>query len=99
MARRCELSGKTVMSGNNVSHAHNKSRRRFLPNLNMVSLPSETLGQSLRFRVSAHALRSLEHAGGLDAWLAKTSNADLSPRALKIKKLIAKKAADQAAAS
>ncbi len=90
MARRCELSGKGVQSGNNVSHAKNRSRRRFLPNLCNVSLLSDTLGQSVSLRISAHALRSVEHVGGLDAYLIKAKNAGLSSRALRIKKRLAK---------
>lgn len=90
MSRVCELSGKGPMTGNNVSHANNKTRRRFLPNLNDVSLMSEALGQTFRLRVSASALRTVDHRGGLDAYLAKTSDADLSARALKIKRDIAK---------
>ena len=74
MARRCELSGKDVMTGNNVSHANNKSRRRFLPNLCNVSLLSDTLGETFKLKVSAHALRSVEHRGGLDAYLLKASD-------------------------
>ncbi len=90
MSRRCELTGKGPMTGNNVSHANNKTKRRFLPNLNDVTLMSETLGQSFRLRVSASALRTVDHRGGLDAFLAKAKDADLSPNALKIKKDIAK---------
>ncbi len=90
MSRRCELTGKGPMTGNNVSHANNKTKRRFLPNLNDVTLMSETLGQSFRLRVSASALRTVDHRGGLDAFLAKAKDADLSPSALKIKKDIAK---------
>ena len=97
MSRVCELSGKGPMSGNNVSHANNKTRRRFLPNLNDVTLASESLGQSFSLRVSAHALRSVDHRGGLDAYLAKAKDDELSARALKIKKQIAK-AKDTAAA-
>lgn len=92
MSRVCELSGKGPMSGNNVSHANNKTRRRFLPNLNAVTLMSDTLGQSFKLRISAAALRSVDHRGGLDAYLAKAKDAELSDRALKIKKAIAKKA-------
>jgi large subunit ribosomal protein L28 len=92
MSRVCELTGKGPMSGNNVSHANNKSRRRFLPNLNDVTLISDTLGQSFRLRVSAAGLRSVDHRGGLDAFLAKAKDEQLSPRALKIKKDIAKAA-------
>ena len=69
MSRVCELTGKSVMSRNNVSHAMNKTRRRFLPNLQQVSLPSEILGRALKFRISANALRSVEHNGGIDAFL------------------------------
>jgi len=90
MSRRCELTGKGVMTGNNVSHANNKTRRRFLPNLNDVSLTSEALGQTLRFKISAAALRTVDHRGGLDAFLAKADDADLSPKALKLKRDIAK---------
>ena len=93
MARRCELTGKGVQVGNNVSHAHNKSRRRFLPNLCNVHLMSETLGQSFALRVSTRALKSVEHRGGFDAFLAKSKDADLSDRVRKIKRLIAKKSA------
>jgi large subunit ribosomal protein L28 len=90
MSRRCELTGKTVMVGYNVSHAHNKTKRRFLPNLNAVSLTSETLGQTLTFRISSAALRTVDHRGGLDAFLAKAKDGDLSPKALKVKRGIAK---------
>ncbi len=71
MSRACELTGKAVMTGNNVSHANNKTRRRFLPNLCHVTLQSEALGQNVRLRVSANALRTVEHRGGLDAFLVK----------------------------
>ena len=94
MSRVCELTGKGPMSGNNVSHANNKTRRRFLPNLNDVTLISDTLGQSFKLRVSAAGLRSVDHRGGLDAYLAKAKDVELSARALKIKKAIAKKAAE-----
>ena len=90
MSRRCELTGKGPMSGNNVSHANNKTRRRFLPNLNEVSLQSETLGRTVKLRISAAALRSVDHRGGLDAFLAKAKDDTLSDAALKIKKEIAK---------
>lgn len=90
MSRVCELTGKGPMTGNTVSHANNKSRRRFLPNLNEVTLISDVLGQSFKFRVTAAALRSVDHRGGLDAFLAKAKDEDLSPAALKIKKDIAK---------
>lgn len=90
MSRKCELTGKGPMSGNNVSHAKNRTRRRFLPNLQDVTLASDTLGRSFRFRISSAALRSVDHRGGLDAFLAKAKDADLSNEALKVKKLIAK---------
>lgn len=88
MSRVCELTGKSVMSGNNVSHAINKTRRRFLPNLQQVSLPSEKLGKALRFRISAHALRSVEHVGGIDAYLVKAKKVQLSSKARRFKKQI-----------
>ncbi|WP_128513493.1 50S ribosomal protein L28 [Tabrizicola thermarum] len=90
MSRVCELTGKGPMSGNTVSHANNKSRRRFLPNLNEVTLISDVLGQSFKLRVTAAALRSVDHRGGLDAYLAKAKDEELSAAALKIKKDIAK---------
>jgi len=90
MSRRCELTGKGPMSGNNVSHAKNRTRRRFLPNLNDVSLISDTLGRSFKLRISAAALRTVDHRGGLDGFLAKAKDAELSTGALKIKKDIAK---------
>ena len=91
MSRVCELSGKGPMSGNTVSHANNKSRRRFLPNLNEVTLISDILGQSFKLRISAHALRSVDHRGGLDAFLAKAKDVELSDNARKIKKELTKK--------
>ncbi|MEZ5884182.1 MAG: 50S ribosomal protein L28 [Paracoccaceae bacterium] len=90
MSRVCELTGKGPITGNNVSHANNKSRRRFLPNLNDVTLISDVLGQSFKLRISAAGLRSVDHRGGLDAFLAKAKDEDLSANALKIKKAIAK---------
>ena len=98
MARSCELTGKAVLTGNNVSHANNKTRRRFLPNLVNVTLLSETLGQKVRLRISANALRTVEHRGGLDAFLLKADAAELSQRARLLKKQIAKKTAEEAAA-
>jgi large subunit ribosomal protein L28 len=98
MSRRCELTGKSVMSGNNVSHANNKSRRRFLPNLVNVTLMSEAMNQRVRMRISANALRSVEHRGGLDAFLTKAADSELSPRARLLKKQIQKKQAEAAAA-
>lgn len=94
MSRRCELTGKGPMTGNNVSHANNKTRRRFLPNLQEVTLQSDTLGRSFRFRISSAALRSVDHRGGLDAYLAKAKDDELSANALKVKKEIAKARAE-----
>ncbi len=90
MSRRCELTGKGPMVGNNVSHANNRTKRRFLPNLNDVSLMSEALGRTVKLRISSSALRSVDHRGGLDAFLAKARDADLSANALKIKREIEK---------
>lgn len=84
------------MTGNNVSHANNKTKRRFLPNLNDVTLQSEALGRSIKFRISAAALRSVDHRGGLDAFLAKAKDTELSANALKVKKEIAKAVAANA---
>lgn len=99
MSRVCELTGKGPMSGNNVSHAKNRTRRRFLPNLNKVTLQSETLGRSFRLRISAAALRTIDHRGGLDAFMAKAKDSELSGTALKIKKDIAKAQAVPTSAS
>ena len=96
MSRVCELTGKGVQSGNNVSHANNKTRRRFLPNLCSVTLISDALGQRYRLRISAHALRSVEHRGGLDAFLLDTRDSDLTPDIRRLKRRI-KKAQSQAA--
>ena len=90
MARVCELSGKKVMTGNNVSHANNKTKRKFLPNLNNVSLVSEKLDLTVRFKISANALRSVEHAGGLDNFLIKSKDNNLSPKAKKLKNKLLK---------
>ncbi|CAM1629143.1 50S ribosomal protein L28 [Bartonella sp. B10834G6] len=97
MSRACELTGKTVQYGNNVSHANNKSRRRFLPNLCNVTLISDALEQSYRLRISANALRSVEHRGGLDAFLLKSGDKELSQRARLLKRQIEKKLAEAAA--
>ena len=86
MSRICELTGKGRQVGHNVSHANNKTKRVFLPNLQNVTLMSEKLDRSFRFRVSTHGLRSVEHNGGLDNWLLKTSDDDLSARAVKVKR-------------
>lgn len=90
MSRICELTGKSPMVGNNVSHANNKTKRRYLPNLNDVTLQSETLGRGIKLRISASALRTVDHRGGLDKFLAKAKDTDLSAAALKVKKEIAK---------
>ncbi|TKZ21909.1 50S ribosomal protein L28 [Shimia litoralis] len=90
MSRRCELTGKGPMTGNNVSHAKNRTRRRFLPNLNDVTLQSEALGRGVKFRISAAALRTVDHRGGLDGFMAKAKDDELSDNALKVKKEIAK---------
>jgi large subunit ribosomal protein L28 len=93
MSRVCELTGKAPMVGNTVSHANNKSKRRFLPNLNEVSLISDALGQTYRLRISAAALRTVDHRGGLDGFLAKAKDDELSAKALKIKRELEKKSA------
>ncbi len=98
MSRICELTGKGRMVGNNVSHANNKTKRTFLPNLQNVTLLSDALERSIRLRVSAHGLRSVEHNGGLDNWLVKTSNEKLSLRARRLKRDVVKKLATAVAA-
>jgi len=92
MSRICELTGKSRQVGHNVSHANNKTKRVFLPNLQNVTLLSEKLDRSFKFRVSAHGLRSVEHNGGLDNWLLKTADDKLSPAALKVKRELARAA-------
>ncbi len=98
MSRRCELTGKGVLTGNNVSHSNIKTRRRFLPNLVRVTLASDALGRAFRFRVAASTLRTVDHRGGLDAFLRKARDAELSPRALKVKRELEKTAPTPAAA-
>ena len=95
MSRVCELTGKGPMVGNNVSHANNKTKRRFMPNLNDVTLQSEALGRGIKLRISASALRSVDHRGGLDKFLAKAKDIELSVNAQKIKKEIQKAQADK----
>ena len=90
MSRICELTGKGRQVGHNVSHANNKTKRVFLPNLQNVTLMSEKLERSFKFRVSTNGLRSVEHVGGLDNWLLKTSEDKLSARAAKVKRELAK---------
>ncbi|MEM1132681.1 MAG: 50S ribosomal protein L28 [Pseudomonadota bacterium] len=92
MSRICELTGKGRMVGHNVSHANNKTKRVFLPNLQNVTLMSDKLERSFKFRVSTSGLRSVEHVGGLDNWLLKTSDDKLSARAIKVKKELKKAA-------
>jgi large subunit ribosomal protein L28 len=99
MARVCELTGKGRQVGHNVSHANNKTKRTFLPNLQNVTLLSDTLGEGVKLRVSTHGLRSVEHVGGLDNWLAKASDDLLSLKVQRLKRKIAKaKTATPAAA-
>jgi len=90
MARRCELTGKGPVSGNNVSHAVNKTKRRFLPNLCNVTLHSDVLGRSVKAKISAHALRSVDHAGGLDIFLKKARSEDLSLNMQRLRREIMK---------
>ncbi|MGI8725382.1 MAG: 50S ribosomal protein L28 [Methyloceanibacter sp.] len=99
MARRCELTGKGVLTGNNVSHAKRRTKRRFLPNLCNVTLQSEALKKPVRLTVSANALRSVEHRGGLDAFLLKAGEEDLSLKAKRLKREIAKAQSTQTAAA
>ena len=98
MSRRCQITGKKVMVGNNVSHAHNKSRRRLLPNIQQSSLQSDALGRMIHLKISTSAIRTIEHAGGLDAYLLKTPTRKLEPEAQKLKRQIAKKTAAATAA-
>ncbi len=97
MSRRCELTGKTLQVGHNVSHANNKTKRVFRPNLQVISLASDALGQVFKLKISMSALRSVDRTGGLDAYLLKAKDANLSARALKLKRQIAKKSAAAAA--
>jgi len=93
MSRRCELTGKGTMVGNNVSHANNKTKRVYRPNLQTISFASEALGNSYRLRVSMNALRTVDRTGGIDPFLLKAKDGLLSVRALRLKRLIAKKTA------
>jgi large subunit ribosomal protein L28 len=99
MSRICELTGKGRMVGNNVSHANNKTKRTFLPNLQNVTLISDALGTSIKLRVSTHGLRSVEHVGGLDNWLLKTSDEDLSLRVRRLKREVRKAVAAEPVAA
>ncbi|MGE5547141.1 MAG: 50S ribosomal protein L28 [Solirubrobacterales bacterium] len=99
MARRCAITGKGVLTGNNVSHANNKSRRRFLPNLQETSVLSDALGQMVRIKVSTRGLKTIEHNGGLDAFLLSTSDTKLPLEARRIKRRVEKAVASKQAAS
>jgi large subunit ribosomal protein L28 len=93
MSWRCELTGKKPLVGHKVSHSNRKTKRRFFPNLRNVTLNSEVLGQSVRVRITANALKTVDHRGGLDAFLLKAKDGDLAPRMLELKRQIAKKRA------
>ena len=97
MSRRCELTGKGLLVGNNVSHANNKTKRVYRPNLQVISLASDALGNSYKLRISMNALRTIDRQGGLDPFLMKAKDGVLSDRALKLKRAIAKKLAKAAA--
>jgi len=98
MSRRCQISGKGVLSGNNVSHANNKSRRRYLPNLQESSMLSDVLGHTIRMRVSTRGIRTVEHNGGIDAFLLSTPNRKLPLEAMTIKRRLLRAQKKQAAA-
>lgn len=91
MSRKCDLTGKSAQTGHKVSHSNHKTKRRFLPNLVNVTLTSDTLNRSVRFRISANALKTVDHRGGLDAFLAKAKDVELSPKALDLKRQLEKK--------
>ena len=93
MSRRCELTAKGPQVGHKVSHSNIKTKRRFLPNLLNVTLMSDALGRSVKLRISANALKSVDHRGGLDAFLIKARDSELSPKALEIKRAVKKKQA------
>ena len=97
MSRRCEITGKGVLSGNNVSHANNKTRRRFLPNIQVSSMLSDILGSSVTMRLSTRGIRTVEHNGGIDAYLLSTPNTKLTTEAREMKRRIVKAAAKKAA--
>ena len=99
MSRRCEITGKGVLSGNNVSHANNKSRRRFLPNLQETSMLSDTLGSNVKMRLSTRGIRTVEKNGGIDAFLLSTPNSRLPEPALVVKRQIMKAAAKKPGAA
>ncbi len=91
MSRRCDLTGKTALVGHKVSHSNRKTKRRFLPNLVNVTMMSDALDRSVRLRVSTNALKSVDHRGGLDAFLLKAKEDELSPKALELKRQVQKK--------
>jgi large subunit ribosomal protein L28 len=97
MSWRCELTGKKALVGHKVSHSNVKTKRRFLPNLRNVTLISDTLKRKVRVRISANALKTVDHRGGLDAFLLKAKDAELAPKMLELKRAIAKKRAGAAA--
>ena len=97
MSRRCEVTGTGVLTGNNVSHANNKTRRRFLPNLQETSLLSDALGSSIRLRLSTRAIRTIEHNGGIDAYLLGMRNSQLMPDVLALKRRIERAGVKRAA--
>ncbi len=99
MSRRCEITGKGVLSGNNVSHANNKTRRRFLPNLQMTTLLSDVLGASIRLRISTRAMRTIEHNGGIDSFLLGKNASKLTVRGRELKRKVEAAKAKQAVAS
>jgi large subunit ribosomal protein L28 len=99
MARRCIITGKGVQVGNNVSHANNKTRRRFLPNLQVISVLSDALGTGVRLRLSVNAIRTIEHNGGLDAYVLGRARATLSPEVLRLRRRIARALARKAEAA
>jgi|1185.fasta_scaffold258550_2 large subunit ribosomal protein L28 len=94
MSQRCELTGKGPLVGNKVSHSNRKTKRRFLPNLLNVTLRSDLLGRAVKLRVSAHAFKTVDHRGGLDAFLIKAKDDELSPKALELKRAVKKKNAE-----
>ena len=98
MSRRCELTGRGTLVGNNVSHANNKTKKIYRPNLQIIALASELLGNSYKLRISMHALRSVDRNGGIDTFILKCKDSVLSPKALRLKRQVAKKLAEKAAA-
>jgi large subunit ribosomal protein L28 len=97
MARRCEITGKGVQTGNNVSHAKNRTRRRFLPNVQNTTIMSEALGESIKMKLATGTIRTIEKNGGIDAYLLSTANGKLTEEALRLKRRIRKATAATAA--